>query len=176
MLFVCTGNLCRSPMAERLMLARLRVGADVRVHSAGTRAAVGRGMDQPSAQVLRELGGDPEGHVAVQLQPGDVERAGLILTATSEHRSRVVQETPRAMRRAFTVREFARLGARVEPPESLVAQVAAVAAQRGYVDPPEAGADEILDPIGQSAAFVQEVGRQLDDSVAEVVRILGLDR
>ena len=60
-LFVCTGNICRSPMAERLFLARVPHTAPVRAASAGTNGLTGYAMDAPSALVLRELGGDPDG-------------------------------------------------------------------------------------------------------------------
>jgi protein-tyrosine phosphatase len=58
-LFVCTGNICRSPSAERLATA-----AGASASSAGTRAVIGHPMHPESARVLRDLGGDPDGFVA----------------------------------------------------------------------------------------------------------------
>jgi protein-tyrosine phosphatase len=181
-LYVCTGNICRSPLAERLLLARL-VGpdaGDVRVVSAGTRAVVGHQMDDTSAQVLSELGGRPEGHVAQQLRPELVEQADLILTATSAHRSGIVRSTPAAMRKVFTMREFARLGAGLPPPRpgpnggKLIRRVGEVAGRRGFLDPPADGQDEIADPIGAPLPLVRECGQQISVSVDAALRILGL--
>src|SRR5690242_16939564 len=108
-------------MAERLFEARLPDDARMGAGSAGIRALTGHAMDAPSATVLRELGGDPTGHVAVQLTPALVDGAALILTATSEHRADILREQPGAMRRTYTLREFARLGAGVahDPDRSL---------------------------------------------------------
>src|SRR5439155_17630059 len=90
-------------------------GTSVRTSSAGTRALVGYGMDGASAAVLRELGGDPDGHVARQLVPELVMRADLVLASDSVNRGDIVRTSPLAMRRVFTMREFARLGAGLGP-------------------------------------------------------------
>ena len=111
-LTVCLGNVCRSPLAERLLEDRLRAaGAGDRftVGSAGVMAMAGHTMEPNAAVQLVKLGGDPAGFVARQLQPSYAEQAGLILTATVEVRRRVLEEAPGALRRTFTLREFAAL-------------------------------------------------------------------
>jgi len=61
-LFVCTGNICRSPTAERLTCAfATEHGLGLDASSAGTRAVIGYGMEPTAAEVLRSMGGDPEG-------------------------------------------------------------------------------------------------------------------
>lgn len=60
-LFVCTANICRSPIAERLALSVWGTGSPIAVISAGTHATAGRPMAAEAADALRELGGDPEG-------------------------------------------------------------------------------------------------------------------
>src|SRR4051812_14826139 len=90
-LFVCTGNICRSPIAERLFLSRVRGGAPIVASSAGTRALVGEPMDAPSAEALRGLGGNPVGHVGRRLRAGEAAAADLILVAEANHRSAVMQ-------------------------------------------------------------------------------------
>jgi protein-tyrosine phosphatase len=181
-LFVCTGNICRSPMAERLLRSRLAAvdGALVRATSAGTRAVVGHAMDAPSARVLRELGGDSDGHVARQLVSELAAQADLVLTADSGHRSEIVRANPLAMRRVFTMREFARLGSgfgALDKPvtgELLRGRVAEVAARRGVVESAEPGADEIGDPYGAPIAVVQRAGEQVSDAIDGIVTALGL--
>lgn len=181
-LTVCTGNVCRSPMAEYLLRARLstRTAAPpVGVASAGTRALAGYGMDGPSALALKEIGVDGSVHVARQLTPDLVRAAELILTAETAHRSSIVRAEPMAMRRTFTLREFARLGAGLAPlaeisDEALRSRVGEVAAQRGWVDPPQPGADEIGDPFGAPLDVARSCAGQIAAAVDGVLAALGL--
>ena len=90
-LMVCMGNICRSPMSERLLVARLRdrAGPDaarlVRVHGAGTGDwHVGRPMHPVAAAEVRRRGGDPDTFAARLLSPAMVAESDLVLTATSE--------------------------------------------------------------------------------------------
>lgn len=96
-LFVCSGNTCRSPVAEaiaRHMLAT-RVHAPgeamvpTRVSSAGTSAAVGMGMTPESAEALAELDIDPGRHVSRQLTEEDVSSADFVFVMTRQHRRTV---------------------------------------------------------------------------------------
>jgi protein-tyrosine phosphatase len=118
-LFVCTGNICRSPLAERLLRARLHeAGAEVaqryHVHSAGVGPLVDEPMDAQAAAALASLGGSAEGFLSRRITDAFVKEAGLVLTAEQRHRSRVLQDQPAAMRKTFTVREFAALCASLE--------------------------------------------------------------
>lgn len=87
-LFVCSGNTCRSPLAERLALrkARERGLEELEVRSAGTFA--GRGAPASSGAVLaaRQHGLDLSGHRSTPLGPDLVEWADLVLTMTNAHR------------------------------------------------------------------------------------------
>jgi protein-tyrosine phosphatase len=71
-------------------------------------------MDPAAAAELRRLGGDPTDFRARDLRVADCDSADLILTATAEHRSYVLQESPRALKRTFTLLEFAHLVSDVE--------------------------------------------------------------
>lgn len=181
-LFVCTGNICRSPMAERMLQARLEQAGSTAItaSSAGTRAVVGHPMDALAARVLRDHGGDPEGHRARQLSTELINAAGLVLTADSTHRSRVIREMPLAMRRTFTLREFARLGAGLDPPrpsptgDRLSRRVAEIAARRGETPPVEPGGDDIGDPYGAPLPVMQTCGAQLAAVIDQICGILGV--
>lgn len=109
-LVVCTANLCRSPMAQLLLRQAFDergAGEGFAVQSAGTRAADGSPMDPESATALRGDGVDTTGFRSRPLTDDLCRQADLILTATREHRSQVLQRVPLAMRRSFTLLEFA---------------------------------------------------------------------
>ena len=179
-LFVCTGNICRSPLGERLLRSRLAASAPVRVSSAGTAAMVGMGIDGPSALALRELGVDDDGHVAQQLTAAQIDGADLILTAQTAHRSAIVRADPFTFRRTFTMREFGRLGAALEPldgdptVEQLRARVVQVADQRGSVEAPAPGADEISDPFGARTDVARQTAEDISTAVNAIISALGL--
>jgi protein-tyrosine phosphatase len=178
-LVVCTGNICRSPLAERLGRARLDLllGASgvVRLESAGTRAVVGSAMDPASARVLEELGGDSAGFVAHQLTDQLAASADLTLTMTRGHRRDVLGRAPRAMSRTFTLREAAGLlellgedlsldGAPAERARALVQRMAGARSLR-----PSGREDDVIDPIGQSAEVHASVGAAVADALLPVL-------
>ncbi|WP_202565986.1 low molecular weight phosphatase family protein [Agreia sp. COWG] len=163
-LFVCTGNICRSPLAEHIFRSQISSISDVvYTHSAGTHALVGRPMTAEAAALSVALGADPSRHTAADLTLPMVQRADLILVASREHRSATVSMMPRASRKTFTIREFERLlGTHAERvPESVVIPgdrsrealtnfVADVASMRGLSrNVPSPGDDDIVDPYRQ---------------------------
>ena len=182
-LVVCTGNICRSPLAERLLRARL-ADAGVRgieVGSAGTHAMVGHPMPTDAARELAAVGGDPTGHVSRQLSPDLVRDADLVVTATLAHRSDVVSLHPPALRYAFTLRELARLldgadlgsVAAADPRGDRVRALAALAVGRRGVAPPAGpGKDDVVDPYGRRSAVYAEATTQTVPAVEALVRAL----
>jgi len=89
-LFVCTGNICRSPLAAALLLRALKErGVDVTVTSAGTGAWDGAPASEGAYLVGLERGLDLSGHRARLLSRELVEQADLILTMARHHRARV---------------------------------------------------------------------------------------
>ncbi|YAL84091.1 low molecular weight phosphatase family protein [Dermacoccaceae bacterium W4C1] len=106
LLFVCTGNICRSAFAERYVASRY---PDVlSVTSAGTGAVVGAPMDAMMADQLRTWGGEAEGFRARQLEGDMVSEADLILTMEDHHRSWILDDHPGAVRRTFTLGQAVR--------------------------------------------------------------------
>ncbi len=90
-LFVCTGNICRSPLAEALLKRALheRAVEDVSVESAGTGAWDGAPASEGAYLVALERGLDLSGHRARLLTREIVEDAAMILTMARHHRARV---------------------------------------------------------------------------------------
>jgi protein-tyrosine phosphatase len=181
-LFVCTGNICRSPMAEALFRARVDPALPIVAASAGTTGLTGWGMDQPSAIVLRQLGGEPDGHSAQRLTRDLIASSDLILTAETTHRDAVIGADPSARDRAYTMREFGRIGAGLQPlPEpptadTLRARVAEVAARRAAEAPARPRYDDIGDPYAASFDLVQICGGQIASAVDASIAALGMRR
>ena len=172
-LVVCTGNICRSPAAERLLAAGLGAayrGRDaagglapaIEVGSAGTGAVVGHPMTDEMAALVASLGVDPHGFEARQLMPDMVQQADLVLALTRRHRSAIVELVPAAVRRTFTLRELARLVGDVDPAtlpganattaDRLRALVPVAAARRGLSAHRPAD-DDVVDPYGGGQAL-----------------------
>jgi protein-tyrosine phosphatase len=184
-LHVCTGNVCRSPMAERLMrhgLAR-RLGAAagaIVVESAGTWGHEGAPMEQHAAAVLAEYGADAVGFTGRELLDEHVIDADLVLTATRDHRAHVISMGHAAGLRTFTLKEFTRLVRAIDPatlPEGGVAEraralVQAAAALRGWLMAPSPGADEVHDPYGAPLAYFRSIGEEIQDALDPVVTAL----
>lgn len=88
-LFVCTGNTCRSPMAAGLMRleAAKRGWDDIEVESAGTDAYEGASITEGSVMVAREAGVDIQDYEARRLRPEMVQRADLIIAMARAHQA-----------------------------------------------------------------------------------------
>lgn len=172
-LFVCTGNVCRSPMAELFFRAWADPSADIKVASAGMHALVGSPMDTSSAAVLSHLGIDPSGHRARQFQPWMAADADLILTAEVFHRDLLLEEVPTAFRRTFTMKEFARLVPHVRPGDvqDVVAQAVAARALAGPVGD---GEDDMPDPYLGNIDKARAIAEQVTHSVRAAIGVLGL--
>src|SRR4051794_37222921 len=115
-LHVCMGNICRSPMAERLLLVAARdiVGdkADdlLLVGSTGTGGwHAGAAMDRSAPQQVAARGGSADGFRARKLAHEHIEAADLILTATGEQQDYVLALRPEAAERTYVLGEFGRL-------------------------------------------------------------------
>lgn len=199
-LTVCTGNICRSPLAAQLLATRL-ADLGVTVSSAGTRARGGTPMT-PEAQALAADRGIPSSlsaeHAARYLTPAHVAAADLVLAMTRDHRREIVELDPSRVRTAFTVRELARLAADVSDDElraaasavagsgspvsadadaearaRFAAALAVVAGRRGLVLPPASpDDDDVIDPYGRSTATYERSADEMAPGLAAVERIV----
>lgn len=172
-LCVCTGNVCRSPAAERLLLRHLP--STVSVSSAGTHALSGEPVWPPIADLLRSAGADPSGFEARQVTPSMISAADLILVMSTEHRAATLELAPAAVRKTFTLREFGRLITAVQmkelnadsTEERILATIPAVAAQRRPV--PDNSVNDVIDPYRRSAAVCQQAFSEIYTAVTTMI-------
>ena len=183
-LFVCTGNVCRSPLAELLLHQSINTPA-ITTLSAGTQAMVGHQMPEIQRDIAAQLGLETsEQHRAQQLTLQHIESADLILGMERQHRSEAVKLSPRALRRTFTLREFARItevvpnedisfGESTDLVENMKVVVEAAAVNRGLVatfeDPED---DNVVDPYRRSQQTYMESRDQVMTALGAVVNYL----
>ena len=175
-LIVCTGNICRSPLAEKLLQSRLTAaGIPAIVTSAGTRAMVDQPMTDEAAFLATQYGAEPTLHAAQQLTAARIAAADLVLTATREHRGEVVSLHPRAHRYAYTLNQFARLVSVAELVETPTINnfLSEISARKGLSLPATRLEDDnIEDPYLRSAEVYDRVGAVIDKSVSIITTAL----
>jgi protein-tyrosine phosphatase len=173
---VCTGNICRSPMAEWLLRAHLEErGAEANVHSAGTLQWEGAPPAQAVA-AMQERGIDMSAHRSRALRASLIADADLVLCMTRNHLWAVTTHDPGAAERTFLVGELVRLGAKVgprEPGESVREWAARAAAAR----PTGAGTvglatDEVPDPLGEADSVFRSTAERLDADLRALADLL----
>lgn len=182
-LFVCTGNICRSPLAEQLFRAQTASLSElISTSSAGTYARPGQAMTEQAAELSRLYDGDPTRHQASELTPARIKAANLVVTMTREHRAEVVSMLPRASRKTFTLRELDRLIDTYKDlePEAWAAPrdanagaldlfVLDIAANRGFSSAAVLpGEDDIVDPYRRGQEVYDEAGQLISQSIARV--------
>jgi RpiB/LacA/LacB family sugar-phosphate isomerase len=105
-LFVCTGNICRSPMAEGLFRHAVKGRGDYQAISAGVGAMDGLPPSENAVRALRELGIDLTGHRSRMLTAELVQRADYIFGMTHSHVDAIMLMYPHAAEKTFLLREF----------------------------------------------------------------------
>ncbi|ARK32756.1 low molecular weight protein arginine phosphatase [Halalkalibacter krulwichiae] len=143
-LFVCTGNTCRSPMAEALL--RSRAGEEIEVKSAGVQAFPNSPASEGTLAVLAEKGIDTaEEHRAQHVTEELLEWADLILTMTHSHKQMLQTFYPHVSDYLFTLKEF--------------------------VDP-DVGHFDIADPIGGPIEAYRQTAVEIEESLTRLTKKL----
>src|SRR5262245_12827780 len=173
-LVVCTGNVCRSPIAEGLLRAAFetRLGTDApAVSSAGTMGWSGSSAVPNSVDAAAERGVDISDHRARELSVRDIGAATLILGMSREHAEEVVAWAPDAASRTFTLKELVRLLEALPPGSEgdLASRVAAADALRssGFSGNPDD--EDVADPLGMPLESFRAVTWELDEWCARLV-------
>lgn len=181
-LVVCTGNICRSPVAEAMLRAlladRLGDGAPM-VASAGTAGWEGSGASPESVKAAAERGIDISGHVARRLRVDHVVDADLVIGMAAEHRDAIALAVPAAVAKTFTLKELVHLlEVSAAAPNDDVANgihVRISAAERlrrsdergmGRFD------EDVADPLGQPLATYRAMAGELQEWTQRLVDAL----
>jgi protein-tyrosine phosphatase len=120
-LFVCTGNICRSPFAHAFFakLVNEKRLPDITVESAGLLALPGNSATHMAQRVAEDFGVDLSGHKAKSVSKELVVRSSLILVMEKSHEDTLLTDFPEAQGKTRLIRHFARFGSK----------------QRGIADP-----------------------------------------
>ena len=105
-LFVCTGNICRSPMAAEILRLALPHPAPWRVASAGLSADEGAGASEFAITAMRDIGGDLTPHRSQPVTPGLVQQAAAVVVMTAAHQKTLLGRYPEARDKLFLLRSF----------------------------------------------------------------------
>lgn len=191
-LFVCTGNTCRSAFAEilarRLLVEHLGLvqAARFQLSSAGTHALPGAPIDPLTRAELAPWGLDgavAESFTSRPLTARTLGTADLVLTAERAHRSHVVQVEPAALGSTFCLREFARLVSYAaalvdrsalfaDPVGRAHAAVAAARANRGLTPPVPPEQDDVADPKGRDQAAHHESALTISSALHHTISMV----
>jgi protein-tyrosine phosphatase len=174
-LFVCTANICRSPMAQALL--QVRAGAHAREVAVASAGLLERG--QPAApgtlRLLEQIRIDGRSHLSRTLNPELIRRADLVLGMERRHVQEVALLAPDAFPRAFTLKELVRRGNAMGPRQQETLEQWVTRANAGRTPRDLLGADpddDIADPYGGDEHEYERTFRELDRLVSRLVDLL----
>ncbi|THV33597.1 hypothetical protein [Glycomyces buryatensis] len=186
-LYVCSANLCRSVLAERLTRLwienRPGLSSDrFTVSSAGTDATPGNEMPRSVARYLQQRGASTDSFASRRLSPRLVEQADMVLTASRLERDRVIATVPTARSRTFTIKELARLAPRAATDETGSALdigtqaryiMATALTLRGRIADHDGRDDDVPDPTRGRRSF-NRCAASVDSAVDTILEVFAI--
>lgn len=167
---VCTGNLCRSPMAEGVLRdAALRRGCSIDVSSVGTWAYPGHEATAEAVEVLRGRGIDISAHRSRPLEPNELADADIVVAMTSVHRREILGMAPEVEGKLILMKELVELA-----PEGALPDAAEARLERllGASRPKWRRALDLDDPIGKPIGAYERTVAEIELGIEVLVEAL----
>ena len=153
-LFVCTGNTCRSAMAEgifrKMLKERTEDDSKFNIISAGTSALPGMSPTLEAIKVMNEQGIDISRHIATQVKEDLVKKADLILVMSDTHKYYIKTKFTFAQDKIYLLKEFAQIGEFKSIQKT----------EDNY---------EVVDPLGRPIEFYRIVARELKENLEKIL-------
>ncbi len=107
-MFICTGNICRSAMAHAMLEKKIKeINKDIEVYSCGIFAENGDVSTNEAVQTMKEYDIDLKKHKATNIQNSNIKDMDIILCATTAHKNNVINMYPELKEKIFTMKEYA---------------------------------------------------------------------
>ncbi len=178
-LFICTGNICRSPMGE-LLFRTYTQDTSLEIGSAGTHSLVGHGIDPSSKALMDAVGIDSSQFRSTQLTQDIADNSDLILCFEPEQRHNIVIIAPTALPYTFTLTDFSNMCAYCAQHNMITGatiqeRLQSVIDQSMQIRPMLPPSVTIPDPYRKNFEAFRSVARVTNDAIRNILRSISYD-